>query len=57
MAEVRGGGGRTDIHTVGRRGKTDDLITEPAPSAQRKASWEDSEGRSNGLRLICCSHI
>lgn len=57
IKEVRGGGWKTHIHTVGRQCKTDDLITEPAPSAHRKASREDSEGRSNGLKLICCSHI
>lgn len=57
IAEVRGGEGRADIHTADRQCKTDDLITERAPSAHRKASWEDSEGRSNGLKLIGCSHI
>lgn len=46
-----------DIHTVGRQCKSDDLITEPAPSARRKASREDSKGRGNGPKLIRCSHI
>lgn len=54
---VRGGEWRTDVHTVRRQCKTDDLITELEPSAHRKASWEDSKGRSNGLKLIGCSHI
>lgn len=55
IKEVRGG--RTDIHTVCRQYETDNLITKPTPSAHRKASWKHSEGRSNVLKLICCSHI
>lgn len=54
---MEGEGECADIHTVGRQCKSDDLITEPAPSARRKVSREDSEGRGNGLKLIRCSHI